>query len=169
MPRRDGPGGDDGFDEFAVTAWSRLRWSAYLLTGDHHLAEDLAQTALARTYASWSRVRRDDAFAYARRVMVNANIDRLRRRRVTEVLGRRAEVASAQEGGVEERDLVVRLLATLTDRERRVVVLRYYFDLSEAAVAMELRISRGTVKSTSSKALAKIRGRNDAGAMRGVG
>ena len=71
------------FDEFAAAAWPRLRRSAYLLTGDHHLAEDLAQTALARTYASWRRVRRSDALAYARKVLVNANIDRLRRRRLS--------------------------------------------------------------------------------------
>ena len=71
---------EDEFDEFAAAAWPRLRRSAFLLTGDHHLAEDLAQTALARTYASWRRVRRADALAYARKVLVNANIDRLRRR-----------------------------------------------------------------------------------------
>ena len=69
---------------------------------------------------------------------------------------------------VEERDLVVRLLAALTERERRVVVLRYYFDLSEAQVAHELRVTRGTVKSTSSRALAKIREQNSAEALGGV-
>jgi DNA-directed RNA polymerase specialized sigma24 family protein len=56
---------DGGFDEFAMAAWPRLRRSAYLLTGDHHLAEDLAQTALVRTYAHWRRVRRSDALAVA--------------------------------------------------------------------------------------------------------
>ena len=75
--------GDDGFDEFATAAWPRLRRSAYLLTGDHHLAEDLAQTALVRTYAHWRRVRRADALAYTRRVLVNLNIDRIRRRHGT--------------------------------------------------------------------------------------
>jgi DNA-directed RNA polymerase specialized sigma24 family protein len=87
---------DEGFDEFATTAWPRLRRIGYLLTGDHHLAEDLAQAALVRTYASWRRVRREDAAAYSRRVLLNLNVDRLRRRR-------------------------------LTERERRVVVLRHYF------------------------------------------
>ena len=82
MNRRES---DAEFDDFAVTAWPRLRWSAYLLTGDSHLAEDLAQTALVKTYAAWGRVRHEDAMAYSRRVLVNANIDRLRRRRVSEV------------------------------------------------------------------------------------
>ncbi|MBA2952281.1 SigE family RNA polymerase sigma factor [Nocardioides sp. MAH-18] len=153
------------FDEFAIAAWPRLRRSAYLLTGDHHLAEDLAQTALARTYASWQRVRRADALAYARKVMVNANIDRLRRRRATEVGGAAAESRLAREPvadvGSEElasdRDAIVRLLGRLTDRERRVVVLRHYFDLSEAQVARELGIAPGTVKSALSRALGKLR------------
>jgi RNA polymerase sigma-70 factor (sigma-E family) len=155
---------DDGFDEFATAAWPRLRWSAYLLTGDYHLAEDLAQTTLARTFAHWRRVRRQDAMAYSRKVLVNLNIDRLRRRRMVEVGGDSAEhaldrVADAAdaEGTVADRDHVIRLLSVLTDRERRVVVLRHYFDLGEAATASELGIAPGTVKSTLSRALAKLR------------
>jgi RNA polymerase sigma-70 factor (sigma-E family) len=157
---------DAEFDQFAAAAWPRLRRSAYLLTGDHHLAEDLAQTALVRTYAHWRRVRRADALAYARRVLVNANIDRLRRRRMLEVgdgdrgtdLG---QVAGRTDDRADERDEVVRLLRTLTDRERRVVVLRHYFDLSEREVARELDIAPGTVKSTLSRALAKLRVSSD--------
>ncbi len=146
----------DGFDEFALAAWPRLRWAGYLLTGDHHLAEDLAQAALVRTYAAWSRVTRGDAHAYARRVLVNLNIDRLRRRRPEVELGQAVEPV-APPATSDDRDEVVRLLATLTERERRIVVLRHYFDLSEAQVAAELEISRGTVKSTLSRALAKLR------------
>ncbi|MFC6043574.1 SigE family RNA polymerase sigma factor [Nocardioides hankookensis] len=152
------------FDDFAVAAWPRLRRSAYLLTGDHHLAEDLAQTALARTYASWRRVRRADALAYARKVLVNANIDRLRRRRLTEVGGPGADglIEARATGGpgpavADERDEIVRLLADLTERERRVVVLRHYFDMSESEVARELRVAPGTVKSALSRALHKLR------------
>jgi RNA polymerase sigma-70 factor (sigma-E family) len=146
------------FDEFAAAAWPRLKRSAYLLTGDQHLAEDLAQTALVRTYAHWRRVRRADATAYARRVLVNLNIDRLRRRRLVEVgnhdLG---QVAARTDERSDERDEVVRLLRTLTERERKVVVLRHYFDLSEREVAQELDIAAGTVKSTLSRALGKLR------------
>jgi RNA polymerase sigma-70 factor (sigma-E family) len=153
---------DDDFDEFAVSAWPRLRRSAYLITGDHHLAEDLAQAALARTYAHRRRVRRDDALAYARRILVNLNIDRIRRRRFTEAGGDSVDHAAAQQPSradtsVEDHDLVVRLLAVLTARERRVVVLRHYFDLSEADIAAELGIAPGTVKSTLSRALSKLR------------
>lgn len=155
MSRKDA---DAEFDEFVVASWPRLRWTAYMLTGDGHLAEDLAQTALVRTYASWSRVRRDDALAYARKVLVNANIDRLRRRHITEVSDEGFERAySPGESSTDDRDELVRLLAGLTDRERRVLVLRHYYDLPENAVAGELGISIGTVKSTASRALAKLR------------
>jgi len=151
---------EEHFDEFAVAAWPRLRRSAYLLSGDAHLAEDLAQAALVRTYANWRRVRRSDALAYARRVLVNLNIDRLRRAPWREVgdgpIAARADERRAQ-GLADDRDEIVRLLAALTDRERRVVVLRHYFDLSEADVARELGVSTGTVKSTLSRALAKLR------------
>jgi RNA polymerase sigma-70 factor (sigma-E family) len=158
---------DSEFDAFAVAAWPRLRWAAYLLVGVDHLAEDLAQTALVRTYAAWRRVRRDDALAYARRTMVNANIDRLRKRRFREVAFEHPGTADAAqelasrgtgEGAVLDRDVLVRLLSGLTDQERRVVVLRYVYDLTEPMVAAELGIGVGTVKSTASRALAKLRG-----------
>lgn len=150
---------DSDFDDFAVAAWPRLRWSAYLLCGDHQLAEDLAQTALVRTYARWGSVRRSDALPYTRKVLVNLNIDRVRRKRPIEGSQLNVDLASAPDRTTtsDDRDEVVRLLATLTEKERRVVVLRHYFDLSEAAVAAELGIATGTVKSTLSRALAKLR------------
>ncbi|WP_200954582.1 MULTISPECIES: SigE family RNA polymerase sigma factor [unclassified Nocardioides] len=150
---------DARFDEFAAAAWPRLRRIGFLLTGDHHLAEDLAQIALVKTYASWRRVRNDDAGAYARRVLLNANIDRMRRRRLVEVGDAALDVVpvTGGEGGVADRDQIARLLAGLTDRERRVVVLRHYCDLSEADVAHELGIAPGTVKSSLSRALGKLR------------
>jgi RNA polymerase sigma-70 factor (sigma-E family) len=168
MSRQDS---DAEFDEFVLATWHRLRWTAYMLTGDLHLAEDLAQTALVRTYASWSRVRRDDALAYARKVLVNANIDRLRRRHITEVSDEGFDRAyPAREDPSDDRDELVRLLAGLTDRERRVLVLRHYYDLPENAVAGELGISVGTVKSTASRALAKLRSAEPAAVgMRGEG
>ncbi len=165
---------DTSYDEFVGAAWPRLRWTAYMLTGDEQTAEDLAQTALVKTYAVWARVRREDAMAYTRKVLVNANIDRLRRRHLTEVSGLDDADAgppdrSAEGHRIDDRDHLVRLLAGLTRRERTVLVLRYYHDLSEASVADELGISVGTVKSTASKALAKLRGRDDAATVRGVG
>ena len=147
------------FEQFVAAAWPRLRWSAYLLCGDHHLAEDLTQTALARTYSAWRRIRREDPTAYTRKVLVNLNIDRMRRRRFQEVAEDHApERASEHPGGdLEAREEVVALLRSLGERERAVVVLRHYFDLSEAQVAAELGMPRGTVKSTLARALGKMR------------
>ena len=137
---------DDGFDEFAAAAWPRLLRSAYLLTGDHHLAEDLAQTALVRTYAHWRRVRRADALAYsppgagqpqhrpdpaqARDVEVGDQLARDRRRRDRTP----GSTSATRRSGC---------CARLTERERQVVVLRHYFDLSEAEVAARARRRQG--------------------------
>ena len=150
------------FDEFAVAAWPRLRWTAFLLCGDEHLAEDLAQTALVKTYAAWRRVRAGEAYSFARRTLVNTNIDRLRRRHFKEVPadGHDAVGQPGATDGVDDADLIIRVLSDLTDRERRVLVLRHYWDLSEATVSAELGISLGTVKSTTSRALAKVRERH---------
>lgn len=156
------PGAD--FDSFAAAAWPRLRWAAYLLCGDHQLAEDLAQSALARTYARWRRVRRADALAYARATLVNLNIDRLRRDKGLEVLSDvvpDTETSTSAGGSFEERQEVLQLMQHLTHRERQVVVLRYYFDLTEQAVADELGIAIGTVKSAHARALARLRLKSD--------
>jgi len=151
--------GDEQFVEFAQACSPRLLHAAYLLTGDRHLAEDAAQTALVRTYAAWSRVRREDAFAYARRVLVNHVTDRWRRRLreyATGALPDRPTQADVAEE-VALRQWLIGALAALTVRERAVIVMRYFFDLPEADVAAELHISVGTVKSTSSRGLAKLR------------
>ncbi|MFC0505460.1 SigE family RNA polymerase sigma factor [Micromonospora costi] len=150
--------GDAEFVEFARAASRRLVHAAYLMTGDHHQAEDAAQTALARTYASWSRIREGDAYGYARSVLVNHLVDRWRRpirEYPTEDLPeqRADDVADA----VATRRWLLAILGALSPRERAIVVLRYYFDLSEAQVARELGVSVGTVKSTSSRALEKLR------------
>ena len=175
MPRRSTSADDAAYDEFVAGSWRRLCWTAYMLTGDRQLAEDLAQTALVKTYVVWPKVRRDDAFAYVRRVLVNANIDRLRRRHLTELpglsgLGREPVTQPGSE--LENRDHVVRLLAGLTELERKVMVLRYYFDLSEKDTADEIGVGVGTVKSTAARARAKIRegplAAGDSESMRGV-
>jgi RNA polymerase sigma-70 factor (sigma-E family) len=154
---------DDEFAEFARASYGGLRHAAWLLTGDGHAAEDAAQTALVRTYAAWSRVRRDDAYAYARKVLVNHITDRWRRKLreypAGEVPDRAASPDPADE--VALRHWITGALATLTVRERAVIVMRYLFDLPEAAVARDLGITQGTVKSTSSRALAKLRVRTD--------
>jgi RNA polymerase sigma-70 factor (sigma-E family) len=156
---------DDGeFVEFARASSGRLLHAAYLLTGDRHQAEDAAQTALVRTYAAWSRVRRQDAYAYARTVLVNHVTDGWRRPVREHAAGElpdrpaRGDVADEVAG----RRWLIDALSTLTPRERAVVVLRYFFDLPETAVASELDITVGTVKSMNFRALAKLRVRTDA-------
>lgn len=155
--------GDEEFTEFAQACSPRLLHAAYLLTGNRHTAEDAAQTALVRTYAAWSRVRRADAFAYARRVLVNHVTDRWRmrgREYATDDVPERPDVADVAEE-VTLRRWLIGALSSLTSRERAVIVMRYFFDLPESIVADELHITVGTVKSTSSRALAKLRVNTD--------
>lgn len=150
--------GDEEFVEFARTASGRLVHAAFLMTGNYHQAEEAAQTALVRTYASWSRIREADAYGYARSVLVNHLVDSWRRpirEYPSEHLPeqRRGDVADE----VATRRWLLAILGTLSPRERAIVVLRYYFDLPETQVARELNVSVGTVKSTSSRALEKLR------------
>lgn len=150
---------DEDFAAFARASYAGLRHAGHLLTGDYHAAEDAAQVALARTYAVWARVRRDDAFAYARRVLVNHLTDRWRRRLREYPTCDPPEPAAGPDPADEVtlRHWLTGALATLTMRERAVVVMRYLFDLPEVTVARDLGISVGTVKSTNSRALAKLR------------
>lgn len=152
---------EDRFQEFVRARWSHLVRTAYLLTGDAHHAEDLTQTALAKAYRSWRRVSRsDNPEAYVRRMLVSCNSDRFRKRRVKESLtdapperaGRDEAVAR-----VDERGVLLGALAELPPRQRAVIVMRYWEDLSEAEVAEVLGCSQGTVKSQASKGLAKLR------------
>ncbi len=155
VPRRSR---DVEFAAFMSASEDDLLRTAWFLVGNTYHAEDLAQEALARTYAAWSRARRDP-LAYTRRVLVNVKTDTWRRRR-REVLIDPSDLPEhpvSAAGAVESRDQIVRALGTLTPRQRRVVVLRYLLDLSEAEVAADLGISVGTVKSTASRALAQLR------------
>jgi RNA polymerase sigma-70 factor (sigma-E family) len=149
------------FQEFVRARWSRLVRTAYLLTGDAHHAEDLTQTALAKAYRSWRRVARsDNPEAYVRKMLVSCNSDRFRKRRVAEALtAAPPEVAGRDEAvaRADERSALLGALAGLPPKQRAVIVLRYWEDLSEAEVAEILGCSPGTVKSQASKGLAKLR------------
>lgn len=148
------------FTRFVTESSARLLRTAWLLTSHREQAQDLTQLAYAKTFAAWRRVRFDDAEAYARRVMVNSYIDWWRRapwrERPTEQLPEHTAVPDHGRT-IDERTALAAALAQLTRRERTIVVLRYYVDLSEAEVAAHVGVSVGTVKSTSSKALAKLR------------
>lgn len=147
---------DAEFEEFVAESWPRLRRAAYLLCHDGAEAEDLVQTAMASTYARWRTVRRADAYAYVRRAVVNAFLDGMRRRRPVPV-EHTPDPGTPADHTVEERSELSDLLAPLSPRERAIIVMRYYLDASEAEVAERLGISRGTVKSTASRALARVR------------
>lgn len=160
---------DEAYGEFVTGSWRRLNQAAYLLTNDRHEAEDLVQAVLVRTYASWTRVHRLDAYAYVYRAMVNGFIDRYRRRRTLEELPPPPDPGPADGAGtVEDRDQILRMLTGLSPRERSIVVLRYYLDRPEAEVADALGVSTGTVKSTASRALAKLRVTDQASDQEGV-
>ena len=151
------------FSEFAHSRWPALVRLGYGVTGDRDLAQDLAQTALANAYASWSRVRKaDDPDAYLRRIVLNAHRGSFRKRRVSERLTESppdtlAPVPDpARQHG--DRATVIAALGTLPRRQRQVLVLRYWLDLTEAQVAATLGCSVGNVKSQTSRALSRLRG-----------
>jgi len=153
---------EEEFREFVAARSAALLRTAYLLTGDWATAEDLLQTALTKTYLAWKRLGGIEAVEpYARRVMVNTSTSWWRRRwhgeRPTEVLPERAGVDEIEQQL--DRDLLWRHLKELPNRQRAVLVLRYYEDMSEAQTAAMLDISPGTVKSQASRALATLRRR----------
>lgn len=148
---------DAAFTAFVEQATPSLLRTAWLLTGDHDAAHDLVQAALVRTYVAWARVRPETALAYARRSLANERTDRWRRHGAELAVAAPPETPAAGASTTEDRDVVVRLLATLPEQQRKVVVLRYYSDLSEQATADALNISVGSVKSAASRGLATLR------------
>ena len=151
------PKQDAEFTAFVRSASGSLTRTAWLLTGDGDLAAELVQEALVRTYLAWRRVRHGEASAYVRRVLVNLNIDRWRRRPATPSDDPDRAVPDRAEAVIDDRDEVVRMPASLPPQQRRVIVLRYYNDLSETDVADRLGISAGAVKSAASRGLATLR------------
>jgi RNA polymerase sigma-70 factor (sigma-E family) len=151
----------EGFAQFAEARQRALQQAAWLLTGDWALAEDLVQTTLIRAWPRWERIRlRGDPELYVRRVMVNTWMAWSRRRWRGEKPA--AAVPDSRARGDVAAEVTVRLavrdaLASLTARQRAVLVLRVYDDLSEAQVAQVLDCAVGTVKSTMARAVAKLR------------
>jgi RNA polymerase sigma-70 factor (sigma-E family) len=151
---------DAEFREFMHARWPTIVRLAYGLTGDQGHAEDVAQAAFARAYASWPRVSRTgNPDAYLRQIVVNENRNRFRKNRVPERL-----TGSLPEHGAadvtreyDERSALIAALQRLGPRQRAVIVLRYWMDLTEAEAAAALNCSVGTVKSQASRALATLR------------
>jgi RNA polymerase sigma-70 factor (sigma-E family) len=154
---------DAEFRGFVTSRGHALLRTAYLLTGDQQLAEDLVQTSLEKTVRHWGSIRASAAIeSYVRQTMYRAQVSAWRRRRLRETtLGSVPEPRGAS-GDSSEDTLEVRLvmrdaLMDLSRRQRTVVVLRYFDDLTEQQVADALGISVGTVKSQAHKALARLR------------
>ena len=148
------------FDGFVAARSRTLLKTAWLLTGDWQLAEDLLQTALAKAYLAWHRIGAGREEAYVRRILVTTHATWWRRswrhEAPTEHLPETADPAD-EGASADLRRVVVAALGRLPRRQRTTVVLRYYCDLSEAETADALGCSVGTVKSQAAKGLARLR------------
>ncbi len=146
--------GRAGFEEFVAARRPALLRTAYLLTGSHADAEDLVQTTLLRVVPHWRRIAATPE-PYVRRVLARESVTRWRGRRWRERLVARAP--DVPTGPTNERLALRGALARLSPRQRAVLVLRYYEDLTEVATAEALGISIGTVKSHARDGLARLR------------
>src|SRR5688572_26121394 len=151
---------DEEFADFVAARWGSLYRLAYLLAASPTGAEDLLQTTLEKAYMNWARIgRMEYAEAYVRRMLANQMVSNRRRAwhrertsdRLPEVAGDSVEMP------VLDRSLLWPLVCALPDRQRAVIVLRYYEDLSEAQIAEVLGCAPGTVKSQSSAAIRALR------------
>lgn len=148
--------GSAGFDAFVSGRYAALYRTAYLLSGSHHDAEDLLQTTLMKAAGAWRRVVGDPE-PYVRTILYRENASRWRRRRLQE---EPTETLPEQSAAETDRDLGVVLelaLARLTPKQRSVLVLRFYEDLTEVQTAAVLGVAHGTVKSQTRHALKRLR------------
>jgi RNA polymerase sigma-70 factor (sigma-E family) len=150
---------DDDFRAFVRERSPALSRHAYLLTGDHQLAEDLLQSALASTFRHWRRLRDDNPEAYLRRAIYHQHVSWWRRKRVPEHLT--AQPPGGTQGDPAEaavlRLTLAQALSRLSAKQRAVVVLRFYEDLTEAQAADVLGVRVGTVKRHAHDALRRLR------------
>ena len=163
---------DRDFAEFVGARWASLYRLAYLLAASPTGAEDLLQTTLEKAYVNWPRISgMEFPEAYVRRMLANTLVSSRRRawigeqpwEELPEAAGASAEVP------VLDRSLIWPLVCALPDRQRAVIVLRYYEDLSETQIADALGCAAGTVKSQSSAAIGALRRALAAAGVRGGG
>jgi RNA polymerase sigma-70 factor (sigma-E family) len=149
------------YEEYVAGRWSPLYRTAYLLTGNHADAEDLAQTALVKAYLSWTKVAAASSpDAYVRRILSNAFLSGRRPLRVTrERLVDQMPDVILHAPEDHDRLTLWPHVASLPPRQRAVIVLRYYEDLTESEIADALGCSPGTVKSNASLALKSLKAR----------
>jgi RNA polymerase sigma-70 factor (sigma-E family) len=148
--------GRDDFEAFVAARYDALLRTAYLLTGDHHDAEDLLKQCLVKAVGAWKRIEGDPE-PYVRTILVRQNVSRWRRRRWRELTTDSPPERRVPDTGADERMALHRALGVLAPRQRAVIVLRYFEDLTEAQTADVLGISVGTVKSQSRDALRRLR------------
>ncbi|GAA0390896.1 hypothetical protein Acor_19210 [Acrocarpospora corrugata] len=148
----------EGFQEFVHTRQQALMRTAYLLTGNAHLAEDLLQTVLTKVATRWPKLARDaNIEAYARKALVNQHLSWRRRRHVELPTGTLPEHGRSHDETTVRRLALRQALAKLTPRQRTVLVLRFYEDRTEHETSQLMGCSLGTVKSQTHHALARLR------------
>jgi RNA polymerase sigma-70 factor (sigma-E family) len=152
---------DHAFTEFYTARGASMRSMAYLMCGDWHLAEDLVQIAFTKLYLAWNRVSRHDVLdGYVRQIVVRAFLDNTRRpwrrEQPTDMAAGSHDVAVA-DSGAEDRLVLLRALAKVPPRQRAVLVLRYWEDMSVEQTAAALGCSPGTVKSSAARGLDLLR------------
>jgi RNA polymerase sigma-70 factor (sigma-E family) len=145
----------DDFEQFVVARSGALLRTAYLLTGSHQDAEDLVQAVLIKAVPRWGRIHEHEP--YLRRMLVHESVSRWRRRRWRETSTESIPEPAAATDDLDRRLVLQQALRRLAPRQRAVVVLRYFDDLTEAQTADALGISVGTVKSQCRDALARLR------------
>jgi len=165
---RSGPEDNEAaFGEYVSARETALLRMAYMLTGNRQDAEDLVQAALAKTYLSWAKIHDRAAMDnYVRRAMVNTHISWWRRRKLEEFPTDELpdQVVADHAHDSDRAEVVRRALDRLPERMRAAVMLRYFEDMTEPEIATALGISLGTVKSTVSRAVAKLRDDAELGA-----
>jgi RNA polymerase sigma-70 factor (sigma-E family) len=145
-----------GFEEFVAARRPALLRTAYLLTGSHADAEDLVQVALVKVVPHWKRIA-DRPEPYVRQVLARESVSRWRRRRWRETSTGQQQERAATVPDVDQRLALRQALGSLAPRQRAVIVLRYYEDLTEKETASVLGIAVGTVKSQARDGLARLR------------
>ena len=148
---------DPDFAGYVVSRQRRLVRAAYLVCGDEHLAQDLVQQALTKLALRWNRLRDGNPDAYVNRILYRDAVSWWRRVRRERLVEQPHDSPAPVAGDDAERMDVRRALMTLTPRQRAVLVLRYFEDLTEAETADQLGVTLGTVKSQSHVALNKLR------------
>jgi RNA polymerase sigma-70 factor (sigma-E family) len=165
LPVQQGPPGSSvpatdvgDFEDFVHASGNRIYRAALLLCGDHHLAEDLTQTTYAKVYAAWSRVSlADSPVAYTRTVLLRTFLSQQRRRRVLEHPVADLPESAAHGPDVDSRQELLAAMRRLPPRDRTVLTLRYWEDLSVADTASLLGIRESTCRTRTTRALARLR------------